>query len=104
MKIFKLFVGFWGVNVVKDTQCGFKMLSRSAAQRIVPNIHLDRWIFDVELIYLAERLGVPIAEVPINWTEIPGSKLSLTTDSFNMALDLLFMRTAYCLGIWKIHA
>jgi dolichyl-phosphate beta-glucosyltransferase len=103
MMIFKQFVGLWGVKSVKDTQCGFKLMSRQAALAIIPNLRLNRWIFDVELIYLAEKLGVPIQEVSVNWIEIEGSKLCLATDSVKMATDLILMRLAYAFRIWTVH-
>lgn len=103
MHAFKLFVKFWGASAVKDTQCGFKLFTRPAAQLIVPNMRLSRWIFDVELLYLAERFCMPISEVPVSWTEVDGSKLSLAVDSVGMALDLMFMRLAYGLKLWSVH-
>lgn len=103
MVVFKHFVGLWGVKSVKDTQCGFKLMNRTAARAIIPNLRLNRWIFDVELIYLAECLGVPILEVPVNWVEVDGSKLCLATDSVRMATDLILMRLAYALRVWTIH-
>lgn len=47
-------------------------MTRSAAQRLFANIRLQRWCFDVELVYLAQRLHIPVVEVPVDWTEIPG--------------------------------
>lgn len=103
MKAFKLFVKIFGVGAVKDTQCGFKLLKRSVAFKIVPNLRLDRWIFDVEMLYLAERFGLKVVEVPINWYERDGSKLSLAVDSITMATDLIMMRAAYACGLWKVY-
>jgi hypothetical protein len=45
-------------NEIRDTQCGFKLMTRQAAQDIVPQQRLQRWAFDVELIKLAGELGV----------------------------------------------
>lgn len=103
MKAFKVFVRLWGVKTVKDTQCGFKLMTREAARMLIPNLRLNRWIFDVELLLLAERLAVEVHEVPVNWTEMKGSKLSLATDSIRMATDLMFMRLAYSFGFWRVH-
>lgn len=44
-----------GVSDINDTQCGFKLFTRSAAFRIVPNMHLNRWAFDVEMLFLAKQ-------------------------------------------------
>jgi dolichyl-phosphate beta-glucosyltransferase len=49
-----------GSSHIKDTQCGFKMFTRPAAKLIFPVQHIDRWAFDVELIYLAAHHSIPI--------------------------------------------
>jgi dolichyl-phosphate beta-glucosyltransferase len=51
---------------IKDTQCGFKMFTRATAKTLFSLIHLDRWSFDIELIYLAEALQIPMIEVEIH--------------------------------------
>lgn len=48
---------------IKDTQCGFKLFSRATARVLFTLMHLDRWSFDIELVYLAEALGIPMIEV-----------------------------------------
>ncbi len=60
------------VQGIKDTQCGFKMLTRSAAVTLFQLMHIDRWAFDVELLYIAQQLNMPIKEVAVNWQEIEG--------------------------------
>ncbi|UZJ55837.1 hypothetical protein CBS101457_005157 [Exobasidium rhododendri] len=115
---------------IKDTQCGFKLFSRQSAKAIFPLSHIDRWIFDVELLLLAEmassrtliekgasadwssvgekerrdplqHLPLPIGEVAVEWREVEGSKIDLLKDSIGMALDLLVIRLNYALGRWK---
>ncbi|TFK71680.1 Alg5-prov protein [Pluteus cervinus] len=90
-----------GAGHIRDTQCGFKLFSRSAAQQIFPSQHLPSWIFDVELLLLAKMLGIPVAEVPIEWREIPGSKLNVITASLQMLRDLLIVRVNHILGRWR---
>ena len=65
-----------GVSDVKDTQCGFKLFSRDVARLLFENCRLQRWAFDVELFILAKRLSIPVREVSVTWSEIPGSKVS----------------------------
>jgi dolichyl-phosphate beta-glucosyltransferase len=48
---------------IKDTQCGFKLFTRKAAKILFTSLHLERWAFDIELIYLAEQLKIPLTEV-----------------------------------------
>lgn len=92
---------------VKDTQCGFKLFSRDAAKVVFASLHLERWAFDVELIYVAESLKIPIIELPVHWHEVDGSKLiqskiDIITTSLTMARDMFCVRLAYLLGIWKV--
>jgi len=98
---FHILVSILGVRGIKDTQCGFKLFSRKAAQLLFPNQHIERWAFDVELLYLAQQMRIPIVEVPVNWREVPGSKLGPVEASISMARDLVRIRLAYILGIWR---
>ncbi|KAJ5785930.1 Dolichyl-phosphate beta-glucosyltransferase [Penicillium pulvis] len=86
---------------VKDTQCGFKLFSRAALPYIVPYMHSEGWIFDVEMLMLAEFANIPVAEVPIGWREVKGSKLNVLRDSIGMAWGLALLRAAWSLGIYK---
>jgi hypothetical protein len=90
-----------GGGGVRDTQCGFKLFTRAAARRIFPAQHIERWAFDVELVHLAARLRVPVAEVPVAWHEVAGSKVELASASLQMARDVLVIRIAYALGWWS---
>lgn len=89
---------------IKDTQCGFKMFSRQALPYIVPHMHSEGWIFDVEMLMLAERAGIPMVEVPIGWHEVKGSKLNVVWDSIGMAWSLAVLRAAWALGVYRTHA
>ena len=91
-----------GVGHVRDTQCGFKLFTREAARTIFPYQHLNGWIFDVEILLLAKEQHIPVAEVPITWTEVPESKLKLVRDSLLMFRDLLVLRANHLIGRWTI--
>jgi dolichyl-phosphate beta-glucosyltransferase len=93
-----------GVGHIKDTQCGFKLFSRPAARLLFPAQHLSTWMFDVELLLLARAHRIPVAEVPVAWTEIPGSKLSVVRDSLGMLRDLCILRANWALGRWGAAA
>lgn len=102
-KGFNLFVEIvGGVRGIRDTQCGFKLFSRQAAKLTFPSQHLERWAFDVELLFLAQEARVPIHEVPVQWAEIPGSKLSVLKATWNMARDIARMRYMYLTGAWTL--
>lgn len=63
------------VRGVRDTQAGFKCFRYAAAQRLFSLAILDSIMFDVEIIYLAQRLGYRIAEVPVEWVNVAGSRM-----------------------------
>jgi dolichyl-phosphate beta-glucosyltransferase len=95
------FVG--GIHGIKDTQCGFKIFSRKAAALLFPSQHVERWCFDIELLYLAAHFHIPAVEVAVRWQEIAGSKLDPVGASAQMARDLFRIRLFYLLGFWKIE-
>lgn len=100
---FHFLVWFLCVRGVRDTQCGFKLLTRKAALLTFTALHIDRWAFDVELLYIAQCLKIPIVEVAVNWTEIEGSKLVPFWSWLQMGRDLLFIRLRYLTRAWKIE-
>jgi glycosyltransferase involved in cell wall biosynthesis len=75
-----------------DTQCGFKLFERVAAQEIFRRQTIERWGFDAELLFIARRLGYKTIEVPVRWSHSEGTKVSMFGDSLNMFLDLLRIR------------
>ncbi|KAL8824804.1 MAG: hypothetical protein Q9170_008035 [Blastenia crenularia] len=86
---------------IRDTQCGFKLFSRPALPYIIPYMHSESWIFDVEMLMLAESASIPVAEVPIGWHEVQGSKLNVLWDSLGMAWDLFILRAAWAMGVYR---
>lgn len=104
MKGFHFIVWFTGVRSIRDTQCGFKLFTRKTAYRLFSSIHVQRWAFDVELLFIAEVLQIPMAEIPVNWTEIEGSKVVPVFSWIQMGFDVLKIWLHYTLGLWKIKA
>ncbi|CAD5114505.1 DgyrCDS3629 [Dimorphilus gyrociliatus] len=102
MKGFHLIVWLFCVKSIKDTQCGFKLLTRPAASVLFRIMHVDRWAFDVDLLHVAEQLRIPIDEVPVTWTEIEGSKIVPIFSWLQMGKDIVAIRLRYSLGVWKI--
>ncbi|RYY50207.1 MAG: glycosyltransferase [Actinomycetales bacterium] len=66
-----------------DAQCGFKAIRRDVAERLLPLVHDDAWFFDTELLVVAERAGLRIHEVPVDWVDDPDSSV----DVVRTALD-----------------
>eukprot|EP01025_Chloroclados_australasicus_P027136 TRINITY_DN2693_c0_g1_i2.p2 TRINITY_DN2693_c0_g1~~TRINITY_DN2693_c0_g1_i2.p2 ORF type:complete len:328 (-),score=41.97 TRINITY_DN2693_c0_g1_i2:381-1364(-) len=89
-------------NEILDSQCGFKLYTREAVAEIFPNIRLQRWCQDVEIIYVAQQLGIAMKEVAVNWTEMPGSKIKFTS-ILHMALEIVGLKVAYSwLKLWRV--
>uniref|UniRef100_A0A3B3C1M1 Dolichyl-phosphate beta-glucosyltransferase n=1 Tax=Oryzias melastigma TaxID=30732 RepID=A0A3B3C1M1_ORYME len=101
---FHFLVWFFCVRGIRDTQCGFKLFTREAALRTFSSLHIERWAFDVELLYIAQCFKIPIAEVAVNWTEIEGSKLVPFWSWLQMGRDLIFIRLRYLTGAWKLQS
>lgn len=80
-----------GVGVA-DTQCGFKMFTADAARALFTAGGETGYLFDVELLALAERFGYGVSEVAINWSEQPGSKVRIVRDSLRMFAGLWRLR------------
>lgn len=99
---FHFLVWLFCVRTVRDTQCGFKLFTRDAARVIFSVLHVERWAFDVELLYIAEKMGMTIKEVAVNWTEIEGSKLVPFWSWLQMGIDLILIWLKYQIGTWKI--
>jgi len=95
-------VWVFAVRSIKDTQCGFKLLTRKSARIIFKSLHIERWAFDVEMLKIAEMVGIPTGEVAVRWMEIDGSKLNPVIDSIKMFWDMFFLWLKYAVGAWKL--
>ena len=76
-----------------DAQCGFKAMTRRAAQAIVPSIRNNNWFFDTELLIIAAKRGFQVKSVPVKWDDDPASTvniLSTATEDFKGLLRLCF--------------
>jgi dolichyl-phosphate beta-glucosyltransferase len=96
-----------GAHEIRDTQCGFKIFRDDAAAVLFETLHLQRWAFDTELVFVAHRLQLPMQEVAVPWHEVEGSKLhtsafSLIVVAVQMLRDMLCVRLCYTFGLWKV--
>ena len=76
-----------------DAQCGFKALTRKAAQALVPLVEDNKWFFDSELLILAEMKGYRIAEIPVEWVEDLDSRVHIVTTALDDVKGLIRVRT-----------
>ena len=99
-RIYNTLVRLLAVPGLKDTQCGFKCFR----QEIVPDLFhrqtTDGFAFDVEILFLANKDGMKVQEVPVDWYYGQRSKVRAFRDSIAMTLDLLKIRWRYHRGLY----
>lgn len=81
-----------GLRQFRDTQCGFKAYRGDVARQLFALSRVERFMFDVEVLYLAERAGLRIVEMPVQWADMPGSKVRFLEGVVNMFRDLWRIR------------
>lgn len=91
-RIFSKLVELLAVAGIADTQCGFKLFTKAAADQLFTFQKSKGFSFDVEILFLANKLGFTITEVPVNWSDKPGSKVNLVFDPLKMLIDLFRFR------------
>ena len=94
-KLGNVLVQILAVPGIRDTQCGFKLFRGDIARELFAAAKIDRFAYDMEILYLARRRGIPIAEVPVLWFNSPESKVSLVRDLPRTLWDLLRIRSIH---------
>lgn len=100
-RVFNMIVRVLAVPGFHDTQAGFKCFHRDSVQEILKRQTIDGWAFDVELLFIAQKLGLTIVEVPINWHYRPNSRISPLRDSYNMLVEVWGIRQKGKRGEYK---
>lgn len=85
---------FFQMNI-RDTQCGAKVLRRSVVEKIHGTLHIADMAFDINLLYSIKRAGLRVLEVPTEWTDKVGSKVTLGKTSMTMLLSVIRLRLVY---------
>jgi glycosyltransferase involved in cell wall biosynthesis len=91
-RVYNLMIKLLFHNRFSDAQCGFKALSRRAAEELLPLIENQSWFFDTELLLLAEERGMRIYEVPVQWIEDLDSRVNVTRPAIEDVKGLLRVR------------
>ena len=91
-KTFNKIIRLAGVHGLNDTQCGFKLLDGAAARRVFEHLVTPGFGYDVELIWLARRLGYRVREVGVRWAHSPPSRVRPIHDSLMMLIELVLFR------------
>ncbi len=98
---FRNLVRALAVRGFRDTQCGFKAFRREAAQDVFRRQTLDRFAFDVEVLFIARRRGYRVVEVPVRWLNDPDSRVRPGRDSAHMLADLVRIRWRALRGAYE---
>ena len=91
---------FW-MNI-RDTQCGAKVMRREAVEKVHPSLRIADMAFDINLLYSLKRAGYRILEIPTEWTDKIGSKVTLGQTSLVMFLSVVRIRLIYMPRIYRL--
>jgi dolichyl-phosphate beta-glucosyltransferase len=82
----------------RDSQCGFKLMDRKRVLPLFEKMVIDRFAFDIELLYLAVRFGLTVREIPVVWRNKPESRVNIVLDPINMLYDVARVRWRFRVG------
>ena len=94
-RVFHLIVQLLFWLGIRDTQCGAKVMKREVVEKIHPYLQIADMAFDINLLVAIKHAGFKILEVPTEWTDQIGSKVTLTRTSFTMLLSVIRVRLIY---------
>ncbi len=97
-RVFNRLVQWLAVGGLNDTQCGFKLIRREAAQRLCTMQTVNGFGFDVELLYLARKLGYSVHEVPVEWHFDHDTRVRPGVDTVTMVVEVLMIRLRDLMG------
>ena len=92
---------FFGMNL-RDTQCGAKVMRREAVEKVHSSLRIADMAFDINLLYSLKHAGYRILEVPTEWTDKIGSKVTLVGTSLVMFLSVVRIRIIYWPRLYKL--
>jgi dolichyl-phosphate beta-glucosyltransferase len=99
-RVNNLIIKLTAVRGFEDTQCGFKMFTRQAAEDLFGVQQMVGIGFDIELLFIAKRRGYNILQVPITWTHDPDSRMRLVGDSLNLLVEIWQIRRNWLQGVY----
>jgi len=100
-RAFNLITRLVALKDISDTQCGFKLFKAEIADRLFSLQRTKGFSFDIEILFLAQKSGLNIKEIPIDWYYNGESKVQRFRDAFLMIKDIIIIRFNYLLGKYK---
>ncbi len=94
-RIYSALVRFLFELDILDTQCGFKLFTAAAAEAVFTASTVDDFSFDTEILELARRRGLRIAEVAVSWRDVAGSRVNMLRDPLRMVKTLFLLRLRF---------
>jgi len=88
-----------GLRGISDTQCGFKFFRHEVAKQLFALQKIDGYMYDVEILLLAQHLGYKVGEVPIRWRDDSDSRLELVRGNLRNIRDILGVRAQTCAAV-----
>jgi len=101
-RVFHLIVQLLFWLGIRDTQCGAKVMKREVVEKIHPYLQIADMAFDINLLVAIKHAGFKILEVPTEWTDQIGSKVTLTRTSFTMLLSVIRVRLIYWPWLYEL--
>lgn len=87
-----------------DAQCGFKAIRADVAQRLLPHVEDNGWFFDTELLIIAERSGLRIHEIPVDWVDDPDSRVDIRQTAFDDIRGMVRVASSLVKGSIPVQA
>ncbi len=97
-KVFRTAVALAGVRGVRDSQCGFKLIQGGVGRAAFEAMITEGFAFDVELIWLVQRVGLVVSEVPVTWADSQGSRVNMLFDPWRMLMEMVRFRIRHRSG------
>jgi dolichyl-phosphate beta-glucosyltransferase len=101
-KAFTLLSNILVARHISDITCGFKGFKREVARDILQRQSICNWSFDAEILFLAQRLGYSIKEVPVTWFDVEGTRVRLSRDILGSLEGILQIRINHLLNSYRI--
>jgi dolichyl-phosphate beta-glucosyltransferase len=94
-------IRFFLIDGISDTQCGFKLFPAAIAKDLFSRQRVDRWGFDMEILSIAQAMGIPIREKGVTWQDVPGSRLRPLRDATRTLFELIVIKINLWSGIYE---
>ena len=100
-RVGNLLIRVFLIDGIADTQCGFKLFPAAIAKELFSKQRIDRWGFDMEILSLAQGMGIPIREKGVTWRDMPGSRLRPLRDAIKTLWELATIKINLWSGIYE---